>query len=245
MSQDSLKAFSLDDLVAQVRRSAPFYQRLYEALPAKVSLADLPVIDPDAYWQAHARDRREVLTEPHLDGFVLNSSGTSGVPKFSYSTVDEWNAAVATFGTVVSMKRACATATAWRRCLPRATFTRRCCSPRNRSSRSGPGSSSFRLDIRSLSLKSPGSSRLSTSTSWRDSRRISSVWSTRSTPTKPDAVRLEHIIYAGELFTPDQQQSLQARYPGLQIHSAGYASVEGGPIGYADAELHRERTPGL
>ncbi len=28
---------------------------------------------------------------------------------------------------------------------------------------------------------------------------------------------------------------MQTRFPGLQIHSAGYASVEGGPIGYADA----------
>ncbi len=51
----------------------------------------------------------------------------------------------------------------------------------------------------------------------------------------PGGLRIEHIIYAGELFTPDQQAFLKPRFPGLQIHSAGYASVEGGPLGYADA----------
>ncbi len=47
---------------------------------------------------------------------------------------------------------------------------------------------------------------------------------------------IEHIIYAGELFSQEQRDALQTRFPGLQIHSAGYASVEGGPIGYASAD---------
>ncbi len=50
-----------------------------------------------------------------------------------------------------------------------------------------------------------------------------------------DDVRLERILFAGEPITTDQRRYLDGRYPGVQIRSLGYASVDGGIIGYADA----------
>ena len=234
MSRDSLEAFSPEDLIAHVRKGAPFYQRLYAGLPAKPSLAELPVIDPDAYWQAHARDRREVLAEPHVDGFVLNSSGTSGTPKFSYSTVAEWNAGLAL--SARSFDEAglrdgdrVATLFATGNLYASLLFA----------------TESFKR-IRARVVQFP----IGYSPAFAEAAKVIDAFHVNvlaGFPThllriidaldlgKADPVRLEHIIYAGELFTPDQQAFLQARFPGLQIHSAGYASVEGGPIGYADA----------
>ena len=94
MSQNLPLASAANSLVAFARSNSPFYQRLYADQPSTPPFADLPVVDPVDYWQAHNRDRREVLTGPHTEGFVLNSGGTTGAPKYSYGTAQEWDAAV-------------------------------------------------------------------------------------------------------------------------------------------------------
>ncbi len=234
MSDNPRGSYPLEEIIAHVRRDSPFYRRLYEGLPDAPKLNDLPVIEPGAYWLAHGRDRQEILTAKQLDGFVLNSSGTSGVPKFSYSTVEEWNSAVAL--SARSFDEAglrdgdrVATLFAAGNLYASLLFA----------------TESFK-QIRAKVVQFP----VGYSVAFAEIAKIIDTFNINVLAgfpthllrvidaldtTKPDAVRLEHIIYAGELFTPDQQESLQVRYPGLQIHSAGYASVEGGPIGYADA----------
>ena len=50
-------------------------------------------------------------------------------------------------------------------------------------------------------------------------------------------VRIDRLIYGGEMVSADQQAFLQARFPGIQICSAGYASV--------GRRVHRLRGRGL
>lgn len=234
MSPDSSTADSLDDLIARARAHAPFYQRLYEGQADRPRLTDLPVVDPDSYWQAHGRDRQEILTERQRGGFVLNSSGTSGVPKFLYSTTREWDTAVGL--SARSFDEAglrdgdrVATLFATGNLYASLLFA----------------TESFKR-IQAQVVQFP----VGYSTAFAEAARVIETFSINvlaGFPThllrvidaldlgRANAPRLDHVIYAGELFTPDQQAFLQSRFPGLRIHSAGYASVEGGPIGYADA----------
>ena len=216
------------------RRNAPYYRRLYEGLSDAPGLADVPVLDPEDYWLEHGRDRNQVLTGTQQDGFVLNSSGTSGVPKFSYTAADEWDAA-----TTISAQ----------------SFDEAGLRDGDRvatlfASGNLYASLLFATDslkrIRAKVVQFP----IGYSAAFTDAAKIIETFDVNVLagfpthllrvldaldPAKISGTKLEHIIYAGELFTADQQEVLRARFPGLKIHSAGYASVEGGPIGYADA----------
>ncbi len=194
----------------------------------------MPVIDPEDYWRAHGHDRREVLTEAQQDGFVLNSSGTAGTPKYTYTTATEWNAAVqlsAKSFDAAGLRDGDSVATlfATGNLFASLLFA----------------TDSFQ-HIRAKVVQFP----IGYSNEFPEAAQIIENFKINVLAGFPThllrlinvldkggsaAARIEHIIYAGEMFTPDQQKFLQAQHPGLKIHSAGYASVEGGPIGYADA----------
>ncbi len=234
MSTPTSRNGALAELIAFAREAAPYYQQAYAGLPAQPELAALPVVDPDAYWQAHATDRRNILTQTQQDGIVLNSSGTSGTPKFSYVAAQEWEAAIdlsARSFDAAGLKDGDRVVTLF-------------------ATGSLYASLLFATDslkrIQARVVQFP----VGYSTVFADAAKVIETFAINvlaGFPThilrvidalKPESdggVCIDHILYAGELFTPDQQQSLFARYPSLQIHSAGYASVEGGPIGYADA----------
>ena len=234
MSPDSPDAYSLEELIAFTRANCPFYQRLYAALPEKPAFADLPVIDPQTYWDAYARDRRELLTAVQMDGFMVNSGGTTGAPKYSPSTY--WEAATAVGMSARSFDEAglrdgdrVAILFASGNLYASLIFA-----------------SETLKRVRAKVVQFP----IGYSTAFEDAARVIKDFRINvlaGFPThllrvidaldhlEPGLACIERIIYAGELFTPDQQGFLTARFPGLQIHSAGYASVEGGPLGYADA----------
>jgi phenylacetate-CoA ligase len=86
-------------LVSFVRERSPFYRELYSHLPDDVSdLAALPLTDHTAYWSANTLDHSRVLTGPHSDGIVIKTGGTTGAPRVSVYTRDEWRAMSRRFG---------------------------------------------------------------------------------------------------------------------------------------------------
>ena len=233
MYENSTVAYSSEELIERARNNAPYYQRLYAGLPETAKLAALPIIDPDAYWAAHRQDRQEVLTETHQDGFVLNSSGTSGPPKFLYCTAGEWDAAVA---------------------LSARSFDEAGLSDGDRvATLFATGNMYASQMFATLVVRThPHQSHPVPVGYWvpfADATKIIEEFKVNvlagfpthllrvidALDSEKSGVRLDHLLYAGEIFTAGQQRSLRERFPGLQIHSAGYASVEGGPIGYADA----------
>ncbi|MER7849893.1 phenylacetate--CoA ligase family protein [Kitasatospora sp. NPDC096077] len=83
----------LADLLAHVREHSPFYRDLYAGLPDDVAdLSALPLIDHSAYWGAHGIESSDLLTGPHQDGIVFKTGGTTGAPRVSVYTRDEWRA---------------------------------------------------------------------------------------------------------------------------------------------------------
>ncbi|MFG3024980.1 phenylacetate--CoA ligase family protein [Streptomyces sp. NPDC048254] len=87
MADDPLNA-----LFAFVRKNSPFYQELYAGLPETVdSLSELPIVDHAAFWEANSLTGNRVLTAPLAEAVVYKSGGTTGAPKFSCYTRDEWD----------------------------------------------------------------------------------------------------------------------------------------------------------
>ena len=91
--------YELQDLVSRVRQSSPFYREYYSALPNKITIRDLPILDQTKFWQANTIRDNCVLTGPMHDGVVFFSGGTTGNPKFSIFSRDEFTEFTRTFGT--------------------------------------------------------------------------------------------------------------------------------------------------
>ena len=85
------RSYPLNELIALARKESSYFREAYADLSTQPALKDLPVVDPTAYWQAHAADRRNILTRPLVEGSVFSSGGSTGAPKFVYYTSEEWD----------------------------------------------------------------------------------------------------------------------------------------------------------
>lgn len=90
---------SFSDLVRYARDCSRFYADLYADLPPEVnSLTDVPVVDQKAFWAANSLHDNRVLTAPLGDAVVFKTGGTTGTPRFSCYTREEWREFVTAFG---------------------------------------------------------------------------------------------------------------------------------------------------
>ncbi len=81
----------LPDMLSRVSTTSPFYRDLFGAVDVQsVALADLPITDPQAYWDANALDGGTIATGELLDGLVLRTGGSTGEPKVSSWSRAEW-----------------------------------------------------------------------------------------------------------------------------------------------------------
>ncbi|EPY92761.1 hypothetical protein K530_51690 [Streptomyces noursei CCRC 11814] len=82
-----------------MRHNSPFYRELYADLPDRVTeLTDLPVVPHDAFWRANTPRDNGLLTGPLDEAVVFKSGGTTGAPKFSVYTREEWREFTEAFG---------------------------------------------------------------------------------------------------------------------------------------------------
>lgn len=81
---------SLKDLVEIARTQSPFYKQLYKDVGLFSSIEQLPVLDSATFWKANSINNNQVLTRSQADGIVFKSGGTTGSPKFSFFALEEW-----------------------------------------------------------------------------------------------------------------------------------------------------------
>lgn len=225
-----------DDLVSVARERSPFYRRLYQHLGPRPLLAELPVTNQDEFWAAHQRDPQEVLTAPLENGIVLASGGSTGTPKFSYVGDEEWsfNAYLsqlvfesvgledgdrvgnlfgvselyASFlGTTFSLKGIKARVLQF----PFTTLS--------------PDEYIARL-MRKFGIEIFAGV---------PSRILRLVNHLESSGAAKD-LRLRRVLFAGEHFYPSQRAHVERIFPGVTFHSLGYACVDSGFIGSAEAD---------
>lgn len=86
----SNKIYSVDEIIAYARKNSGYYAELYKDLPEDAPLEALPFIDQDDFWAHCDKDGGTVITRPHLDGQIFKSGGTTGDPKYSLYSAEEW-----------------------------------------------------------------------------------------------------------------------------------------------------------
>lgn len=220
-------------LIHLARTRAPYYQRLYRDLPPDAALADLPVVDVPAYWAAHRADRAAVLTGPLVDGVVLNSGGTTGLPKFSYFSDFEWDETIA---------------------LSAHAFASTGLQNGDRVANlfaAGDLYSSFLFATESMKAAAPRVLQfpLAYSTNFAAAAAAVRGFGINVLVGFPThllrvidyldrelaaSIDIQRILFAGEMFSADQEAFLRQRFPGLSIRSVGYATIDAGLIGFAD-----------
>jgi phenylacetate-CoA ligase len=228
--------WKLDELVRFVRKNSPFYRDLYSSLPERIaSIESLPVLDQGEFWRANGLKDNSVLTGPMLNGIVFKSGGTTGSPKFSVFSKEEWTAFNAAFGRGM----AAANVEAGDR-VANLFYV-------------GQLYGSFLFITKSLEESPLGVLQLPIGggTSVEETAAIVADFGANVIAGVPTTImnlaehvrarglssrfKLERILFGGEAMYPDQRERLAEIFPGVRILSIGYASTDAGPLGYADA----------
>ncbi|MCX5307838.1 MULTISPECIES: phenylacetate--CoA ligase family protein [Streptomyces] len=242
-----MSAQQLSDLIRFARHNSPYYRDLYASLPPHVDrLTDLPVVDQQDFWAANALHDSRVLTGPLSEATVYKTGGTTGSPKFSVYTRDEWRTFVTAFGQGLVD-----------------TGLR----PGHRVADlfyAGELYASFLFVLDSLAhapvdnVRLPIGGGVPLESTIPTLRELAAQVLT-GTPTtlcrlaeqvvssgaRLDAVEL--LLFGGEALFDDQRRLLAAAFPRAEVRSVGYASVDAGllgrPVSGHDARVHREFAP--
>ncbi|MFH8985173.1 phenylacetate--CoA ligase family protein [Streptomyces varsoviensis] len=238
-----MKDPQIAELIRFVRERSPFYRELYAGQPDDAAeLAALPLVPMREYWAAHGLRDSRVLTGPHTDGVVFNTGGTTSAPRISVYTWDEWRSAGRRFGEALvaaGLRQGDRVANLFYagRLYPSFVFLYDCVQD---------------LPVRTVQLPISGNAPLDFTVGvMRDfaatvvaapptslCRLATEV--VGSVGALPD-VRL--VLFGGEACYEDQLALIARAFPGAEVRSGGYGSVDagglGGPVpGEPDTRVH-------
>ena len=87
----STKTYTINEIIAYARKNSPYYAELYKDIPVDAPLEAYPLIDQDHFWAHCDKDGGTVITRKHEDGQIFKSGGTTGDPKYSLYSAEEWS----------------------------------------------------------------------------------------------------------------------------------------------------------
>lgn len=87
----SSRVYSVKEIVAYARKNSRYYKELYNGVPENAPFEELPLVDQDDFWAHCDKDGGTVITRPHVDGQIFKSGGTTGDPKYSLYSAEEWD----------------------------------------------------------------------------------------------------------------------------------------------------------
>lgn len=226
-----MKIYSLKDLVEIARTRSPFYKNLYKDVGAFSSIEQLPILDSAAFWKANSITDNQVLTASQADGIVFKSGGTTGNPKFSFFALDEWELFTHAFGE--GMRKGGLQAG---ESIANLFYA-------------GDLYASFMFISKSIEKSNSsvvhyplsGGAEFDHIIETMNSFRITTWAGVPTTMMKLTEYAQENrlhapqkILFGGESMYEDQIQFIKSVFPHVHIQSIGYASVDGGLLGYLD-----------
>lgn len=237
----------LAELIRFARLNSPFYRELYAHLPGNVAdLTELPLVPQADFWRANSPRDNTLLTAPLEEAVVFRSGGTTGSPKFSCYTRDEWREFTAAFGAGIvnaGLRPGHRVADLFYAGDLYASF-------------SFVLDSLHRSPVANVRLPIGGAAPWESTTATLEEFRVQVVAGTPTTlcalaerlvtagRTLPD---VELLFFGGECLFGDQLPLLGAAFPNAEARSLGYASVDAGLLGEAvpggDPRVHRAFTP--
>lgn len=229
-----MKTYPLETIVSLARSLSPYYRKLYKDVPVKDwNISDLPAVEQQTFWENNTIDNNQLLTGEMRDGIIFKSGGTTGKPKFSVYSREEWETMTGTFGYHLvegGLKNGDRVANLFY---------------------AGELYSSF-LFLHDSLQRSPaevmifpisGAAPMEFMAKELKDFRINTLL---GVPTqlinlaefirneKIEGLCIEKVYFGGETMYEDQRSLMNEVFPGIRIYSVGYASVDGGLLGFID-----------
>lgn len=221
----------LKDLIRVAREKSGYYRALYERLPQReLELEELPVVNQEEFWNANGFSRNYLLTRDPREGVLFRSGGTTGKPKLSYYTREEWATFTSIFGRALG-----ATGLKDTKRVANLFYA-------------GELYASFLFIHESIEAAQEGVLNLPLSGAMDplavlDVIEELQIDTLAGVPTtmlrivdalsyrKQQLPSVKKILYGGESMYADQRDRLSEAFTGARIASVGYASVDGGLLG--------------
>ena len=218
-----------------VREHSPYYRELYrDVAPGCEDISQYPLVDQKKFWQANADFGRGVLTQKYNSGIVFKSGGTSGNPKYSYFTAHEWDSFTAVSGRGFrhnGIRRGDRIANLFYAGELYASFI-------------------YTTDLiksADVGINFPisGQTSIPEIVDFINELKLNVITGIPTTIVNVVSYLQAHpeiqldidlILFGGEILYPDQLDAIGAVFPGARVHSILYASVDGGELGYFDAD---------
>lgn len=225
------RIYTLEEIFNCANQFSSYYRELYQGIKFK-SLQELPIVNQEKFWKS------EVLTRSP-NGIVFKSGGSTGNPKYSYFTHDEWQSYCEIFGFGLShniLKKNDKVANLFYGGDLYASFFFI--------------KDSLHFADRELKLShfpiagQTESSHILESLNEFKINVLCGVPSAlvilvneyvKNKELYPN-ITIERILYGGEGMYADQMDYLKSVFPALEISSIGCASVDGGMIGYSSPD---------
>lgn len=215
------------DVVRDARQHVPCYRSQLEGRTV-TSLQEVPVSDKSLFARHPVHRTRDLLHQHHRSGLVFSSGGTSGAPKYSFYSAEEFNQSAQLLarsytslgvrsGDVVA--NVFAAGNLWSSFLVVEKALEMC--------------QAFQLPI-------GGTTAMDTLLGYLEQFRprvmcgLPSLMVSYANACQERGIQIHIplILYAGEHLTAGGRETLQRIFGTLACHSAGYASVDAGLIGY-------------
>lgn len=228
-----MKYYSLKEVLQYSFDHSPYYRKIFNGKGLE-NLSNLPITNQEEFWKS------EMLTSKDPKGIVFKSGGSSGAPKFSYFTHEEWMTFTKTFGWGMSegiLENNDRVANLFYVGDLYASFL------------FIKDSLQF-IDTNKLSISQfpiAGATETKSILHTLEEFNINVLCGVPSqilklleylNENKKDfpKVKIQKILFGGEALYPDQEKALLEIIPTLKISSIGYASVDGGLLGYSSKD---------
>lgn len=221
----------LRQLLEFAREHSVYYRRLYQEVDVhSTELEDYPILSLDDFWAHNSIENNQVLTTPPAGGLTFKSGGTTGNPKYSVYSNEDWDHFTKAFGTGLR-KSGLHTG----QHIGNLFYA-------------GRLYASFLFCTRSIEQAQVG---MCYPIAGVEPEEIIDIWKqfkldtlvgvpttlmnvlTHLTADDLSELSLSYFLYAGEPMFPDQIEQLQRKFPDCQVRSIGIAGVDYGEIGWA------------
>ncbi len=243
-----MKIYSLFEIVETAQKNSSYFREEFKNIQIKdykkdlELLQNLPTTNHNKFWSSH-RFFSNPLTTEEAHGILFKSGGSTGNPKFSYFTSEEWNTFCEIFGWgieqgILAEQDRVANMFYAGDLYASFIFIK----------------DSFQaVSKKFLQLPFGG---ILTAPVFKQQLNDFKLTVLCGVPTaiiqlinelnesNPECLKsIKKILYGGESMYPDQMDWLKSVIPNLQIASVGYASVDAGLLGYCskDCEIDEHR----
>ena len=231
-----MKTYPLQTIISVARSLSPYYKELYKNLAEKDwKISDIPPVDQKDFWEHNTVEDNRLLTGEMTYGIIFKSGGTTGKPKFSVYSHEEWETMTGTFGYHLAeggLEKGDRVANLFYAGELYSSFLflhdslQRCPAEVMIFPISGAAPMEFMArelkDFRINTLLGVPTQLISLAEYIRNEN--------------IEGLKIDKVYFGGESMYEDQRDLIKEVFPGIRIYSVGYASVDAGLLGYIDEE---------